>query len=575
MQISRQDSSVNRTDYSNNSVRPAAEQQAPQTQQVQKIQHAQQVFRPGSSDVTQISGESAQNTVPSQERTEHLNALKENVASGDKSKAEAGKDTSEVTKSGEAGKLEPITIKGTDGNDALKISQNEDGSLKVNLNGKESSYKAEEIERLVFDLGQGNNRIAADETVHSDLNISVGDGDNDITGGRGKNTVRAGHGNNKIHGGEGDAVITAGNGNNEITGGKGTNIISAGNGDNRIHGRGQGDNIIMAGKGNNFIEGGEGDDLIMAGNGNNIINGKSGNDMIRMGDGDNVILGGEGDDTITTGNGNNIIFGGAGSNHIKTGSGDNVINEDKGGGAGKTDGGQYPSKIDSTAIDNISDKKTVDFFKKNPAYAEVINKRHENADPAVRAAYEKMESSIKVANGDHSGGAYYTPSQKAVYLNKTKDMKQGDDHNARTYYHEVGHLMDDKMSDKGYLSDNKEFGSALKTDFNNYVQSYMDENNVSRSSALKAIGQSMRGKDYMDFVGASDLAGGLSGGAAQGRFGHSQGYWRGNALNHEAFAHFFEAGMGGTKAQQENLKKMFPTAHAQFMQWIQDYNSSN
>ena len=63
--------------------------------------------------------------------------------------------------------------------------------------------------------------------------------------------------------------------------------------------------------------------------------------------------------------------------------------------------------------------------------------------------------------------------------------------------------------------------------------------------------------------GVSDIFSGLTQDAIAGRYHHPKSYWKGNALEGETIAHFFEAmAAGGEKL--EILKRYFPSAFAYF-----------
>ena len=73
--------------------------------------------------------------------------------------------------------------------------------------------------------------------------------------------------------------------------------------------------------------------------------------------------------------------------------------------------------------------------------------------------------------------------------------------------------------------------------------------------------QSLRGKNLKN--GVSDIFSGLTADAIVGRYHHDKSYWKGNALEGETIAHFFEAMAAGGK-KLEILKNHFPSAFAYF-----------
>jgi len=123
-----------------------------------------------------------------------------------------------------------------------------------------------------------------------------------------------------------NVTVTVGAGDNIITGGAGKDTITiTGDGDNYVDGGADNDTITIAGDGDNEVYGGAGNDIISLGNGDNYVDGGAGNDTITVGNGDNEVLGGAGNDTITVGNGDNTITGGLGADAITLGSGVNTL----------------------------------------------------------------------------------------------------------------------------------------------------------------------------------------------------------------------------------------------------------
>ena len=146
--------------------------------------------------------------------------------------------------------------------------------VKVTVDGEKHSFSKKEAEKLIVDLGEGNNKIGVSENIKTGLTIVAGNGDNKISAGSGNDSIVVGSGNNTISGLDGDDIIVAGNGNNNIYAGSGSDIVKAGHG-------------------NNTIYGGDGDDYLLAGNGNNDIFGQRGNDSIASGNGRNLVYGGQ------------------------------------------------------------------------------------------------------------------------------------------------------------------------------------------------------------------------------------------------------------------------------------------
>lgn len=226
------------------------------------------------------------------------------------------------------------------------------------------------------------------------------------------------------------------------------------------------------------------------------------------------------------------------------------------------------------SVDDIRDSETVEKLEANPEYVSILDKRHDNADQDTKALYDKYEKYIKIADLDTTETARYSRGAgQNITVNATEDSKDRPSAGT-TYYHEIGHLIDDRMKvGTGYASENKEYSNALKNDFNNYVDNYMKENGISdRDQAYAAIGKMMNGSDRDEYRGVSDLYGGLSDNKAKGGWGHSQEYWNSNpqALNREAFANMFEVSMGGNENSLKYMKEMFPTAYEEFQKMVKN-----
>ncbi len=239
------------------------------------------------------------------------------------------------------------------------------------------------------------------------------------------------------------------------------------------------------------------------------------------------------------------------------------------------------------SVDDIADMDTRDRLTARPEYVALLDQRHTNAVPAVKAIYDKYEKDIKVSNAETGNTARYNPVGKEITVNATEDMaynpKPGD-----VYFHEVGHLMDNRFGSKNaaaealrngnagnvstdyvYASNNEKFKTALRTDFDNYVNKYMEDNNIeNRDDAYSRIGREKI--SHYNYKSISDIYGGLSDKKCQGYWGHSRDYWNSasesfDPVSCEAFAHMFSASMGGGK-QIEVMREMLPTAYDEFLQ---------
>jgi Ca2+-binding RTX toxin-like protein len=206
----------------------------------------------------------------------------------------------------------------------------------------------------------GDDIIDAMKLRHHDdgqFELNGGDGDDTIIGGRRGDIINAGAGNDDIQradnvdiirGGSGiDSVIygnhsgpaqdndipdddveyvegTAGNDNINLSNNPDDVTIIGGAGNDTLTGGG-GDDDISGGAGNDTINGNGGDDLLNGGAGNDTINGGLGNDDISGGADNDTLSGNEGDDTVNGNAGNDVVNGNAGNDTLRGGDGNDTL----------------------------------------------------------------------------------------------------------------------------------------------------------------------------------------------------------------------------------------------------------
>ena len=192
--------------------------------------------------------------------------------------------------------------------------------------------------------------------IDSDVDLTIGDTDNNLGGGYGfenalsrtvnyiNATASTGNlafstednnsGNATILSGSGDDVIRTGDANNWVEGGAGNDLLITSGGNDTVYGQ-DGNDTIRANGGDNVLYGNDGDDSITSRDGNDYVEGGQGNDTINAREGNNTVYGQDGNDSITTGSGNDYIVGGVGndtiefgggSDYVEAGEGDDVIN---------------------------------------------------------------------------------------------------------------------------------------------------------------------------------------------------------------------------------------------------------
>lgn len=164
------------------------------------------------------------------------------------------------------------------------------------------------------------------------------DGDNEVIGGagadtlsagRGNDTVTAGSGNDAVWGDGGDDLIDGGAGNDTLRGGREADTILGGEGDDQLRGQRHGDELD-GGSGNDDLKGGGGNDVILGGIGNDFLKGGTRHDLLEGGAGDDTLVGNSHNDTLQGGSGADLLNAGGGDDVLEGGTGNDVIK----GGAG-------------------------------------------------------------------------------------------------------------------------------------------------------------------------------------------------------------------------------------------------
>ena len=180
-----------------------------------------------------------------------------------------------------------FTTKGT-GNDDVQVTQRDDGTLDVAVNGESYEVRLGENQELTLRTGAGNDTINVAPNVKVNIVVDSGAGDDNITTGAGDDRIDAGIGND---------TISSGAGRDDVFGNSGDDKIDAGAGDDVVYG-GDGDDTLAGNDGVDFIEGGKGADRLDGGAGKNMLSGGQGDDVIRSGTDGNRIYTGDGKDTV-------------------------------------------------------------------------------------------------------------------------------------------------------------------------------------------------------------------------------------------------------------------------------------
>jgi hypothetical protein len=184
------------------------------------------------------------------------------------------------------------------------------------------------------------------------------------------------------------------------------------------------------------------------------------------------------------------------------------------------------------------------------------------SDGRIQRIFLKHADKVAFINENAAGTGVTEKKGIRVNLKKDKNNSRG---KYTTTFHEIGHCIDRAGGNLSYKT--PDFKTALKSDFENVVNAYMKEYNVSQEEAYLLIGNALKADKYHAI---SDMAGGLTGNRCRGRYGHETGYWdRDNALEKEAFAHFFEAYARNDVEKIDILSQIFPSAREEFLKLLE------
>jgi cyclophilin family peptidyl-prolyl cis-trans isomerase/Ca2+-binding RTX toxin-like protein len=205
-----------------------------------------------------------------------------------------------------------LVITGTTDNDDIRLDS-DDGTLTLEFNGSERTFRASDVRGVVVDLLTGDDRYSADGDDLPDSTIS---------GGEGNDTISSGPGHDVIYGGEGSDVLGGNGGNDSIFGEAGDDAITAGSGKNFADG-GDGDDRIVGSGGRDLFFGGDGSDRLYGRAGDDTLDGGGGTDRLYGEDGNDLLIGGSSNDRIYGSDGDDILFGKAGNDTLDGGPGRN------------------------------------------------------------------------------------------------------------------------------------------------------------------------------------------------------------------------------------------------------------
>lgn len=186
-----------------------------------------------------------------------------------------------------------------------------------------------------------------------------------------------------------------------------------------------------------------------------------------------------------------------------------------------------------------------------------INMMIDSAPQLVKEFTLSKIDDVKIINEKYLGRPYTTKKGIRFNLKEQIHDKRG---SYTAFFHEVGHSLDEAYGDVSVLH---VFKISLQNDFSDVVNSYCKYYNISRDEAFAEISKSLKDNKLHS---VSDLCGGLSDNKCVGLYRHKTEYWKNttNALEKEAFAHFYEATIRNDADKLNAIKQMFPSAYKLF-----------
>ncbi len=197
------------------------------------------------------------------------------------------------------------------------------GSVVVDFNG-EYQQEFTDVQRIVVDSGQGDDRIVVNSLLDVEVEMRGGEGNDTLQGGLGKATLYGGAGDDVLHAGWRDSKLFGDSGNDTLFGDDGSDDLRGGFGDDEIHG-GDGVDRIDGGYDNDDLYGDGGDDTITGSYGDDTIHGGQDDDEITGGFGDDNLHGDSGEDVIYGNQGDDKLFGDAGADSLFGEFGDDTL----------------------------------------------------------------------------------------------------------------------------------------------------------------------------------------------------------------------------------------------------------
>lgn len=126
------------------------------------------------------------------------------------------------------------------------------------------SYDASTITEIQVHTRFGDDIVVATSDVTETMRLVGGFGNDQLTGGSGRNVFIGGAGNDIMYGRAGNDVFLGGDGNDIMYGMDGNDIIVGGNGNDKLYG-GNGRDVLIGSQDDDVLDGGAGEDVLIGG----------------------------------------------------------------------------------------------------------------------------------------------------------------------------------------------------------------------------------------------------------------------------------------------------------------------